>query len=197
MENWLAASPWPGMVLWVIIYISDYYLTIYAAKGFREIGHFKFEGSYELTPQYQNDINALKPISRLHITLLAVYSLVILFLWWFSDKLLYLQGLYLFYLGMFLLLEVAVHVRHFRNIFLIHEVRRNDGVEGQIAYKKTLSYKISAFDFYSFFVLYLIVFILTFSFFFLGGAIMCLANGIKHNQLSKKAAAILEKAHAE
>ena len=65
MELWLAQSPWIGIILWIILYISDYYLTIYSARGFRQIGHFKFEGGPELTPQYEKDIEALKPISRL------------------------------------------------------------------------------------------------------------------------------------
>src|ERR671919_651028 len=116
MESWLATSPWPGVVLWIILYISDYYLTLYSARGFREIRHFQFEGSFELTPQYQKDINALKPVSRLHITLLILYSLLILFIWWLTQYFLYLQGAYLLYLGMFLLLEVAVHIRHLRNV---------------------------------------------------------------------------------
>ncbi len=78
MEYWLSTSPAPGVILWIILYISDYYLTIYSARGFREIGHFQFEGSFELTPQYQKDIDTLRPVSRRHITLLFVYSLIIL-----------------------------------------------------------------------------------------------------------------------
>jgi len=42
MEFWLSTSPVPGVILWVIPYISDYYLTIYSARGFREVGHFHF-----------------------------------------------------------------------------------------------------------------------------------------------------------
>ena len=75
MEFWLATSPVPGVMLWIILYISDYVLTIYSARGFREIGHFQFEGSFELTPQFQRDIDALKPVSTRHIILLLLYSL--------------------------------------------------------------------------------------------------------------------------
>jgi len=35
METWLTLTPWLGVVLWIILYISDYYLTIYSARGFR------------------------------------------------------------------------------------------------------------------------------------------------------------------
>ncbi len=187
MEAWLATSPWPGVVLWIILYISDYYLTLYSARGFREIGHFQFEGSLELTPQYQKDIDALKPISKLHITLLILYSLLILFIWWFTQYFFYLHSAYLLYLGMFLLLEVAVHIRHLRNISLIREIRKYGGVEGQISYRKWFTYKVAAFEFYLSSVLFLIIAALTYSLFFLGGAIMCFGTGFKHSRLAKKA----------
>jgi hypothetical protein len=187
MEAWLAISPWPGVILWIILYISDYYLTLFSAQGFREIGHFQFEGSFELTPQYQKDVDALKPVSRLHITLLILYSLLILFIWWFTQYFFYLRGVYLLYLGMFLLLETAVHIRHLRNIFLIREIRKNGGVGGQIRYQKWFTYSLSAFEFYMFSLLFLIVSALTYSLFFLGGALMCFGTGFKHSRLAKKA----------
>src|SRR5881392_3518340 len=119
MEFWLATSPIPGVILWILLYSSDYFLTIYSARGFHEIGHFQFEGSFELTPQFQKDIDSLKPVSKRHITLLFLYSLLIAFIWWFTKRLLFFPWTYLLYLGMFLLLEVAVHLRHLRNVSLI------------------------------------------------------------------------------
>ncbi|HEX6270040.1 MAG TPA: hypothetical protein VFZ43_07395 [Anaerolineales bacterium] len=187
METWLATSPWPGVVLWIVLYISDYYLTLYSARGFREIGHFQFEGSFELTPQYQKDIDALKPISKLHVTLLVLYTLLILFLWWLTQYFLYLPWAYPLYLGMFLLLEVTVHIRHLRNVALIREIRKNGGVEGQISYRKWFTYKVSAFEFYLSSSLFLLIAALTFSLFFLGGALMCAGTGIKHSRMAKKA----------
>jgi hypothetical protein len=187
MEYWLATNPWPGVILWILLYVSDYYLTIYSARGFREIGHFHFEGSFELTPQYQEDIDALKPVSRLHIILLILYSLLIVFIWWFTKKLLFFPWTYLLYLGMFLLMEVAVHLRHLRNISLIREIRKNGGVEGDIRYRKWFSYRISASEFYLYSGLFLIFAVLIYSPFFLGGAIMCFATGFKHSRLAKKA----------
>jgi hypothetical protein len=187
MEYWLATSPIPGVILWIILYISDYSLTIYSARGFREIGHFQFEGSFELTPQFQKDIDALRPVSKLHIILLVLYSLLIVFIWWFMRFLFYFPWIYLLYLGMFLLLEVAVHLRHLRNVSLIREIRKNGGVEGEIKYRKWFSYRISASEFYLYSALFFVFAMLTYSPFFLGGAIMCFGTGFKHNRLAKKA----------
>lgn len=186
MEYSLAMSPWPGVILWILLYMSDYYLTIYSARGFRETGHFQFEDSFELTPQYQKDINALKPVSKLHIMLLVLYSLLIVFIWWFTRFLFYFPWTYLLYLGMFLLLEVAVHLRHLRNVFLVREIRKGGGIEGKIFYRKWFSYSISATEFYTFGVLFLLIAVLNSSAFFLGGAIMCFATGFKHGRLAKK-----------
>ncbi len=187
MEYFLGISPLPGVILWIILYISDYYLTIYSARGFREIGHVRFEGSFELTPQYQKDIDELKPVSRRHVILLVLYSLLIVFIWWLTKQFYFFPWTYLFYLGMFLLLEVAVHMRHLRNISQIREIRKNGGVEGEISYRKWFSYRISASEFYLYGALFFLFAILAYSPFFLGGSLMCFATGIKHARLAKKA----------
>lgn len=187
MEYWLATSPWPGVILWIILYVSDYYLTIYSARGFRETGHFQFEGSFELTPQYQKDIDALKPVSRRHLTLLVLYSLLIAFIWWLTQQLLFFPWTYLLYLGMFLLMEVAVHMRHLRNIALVREIRKGGGVEGQLAYRKWLSYRLSALEMFAFSTLFLFIAVIAYSPFFLGGAIMCCGLGFRHQRMSARA----------
>jgi hypothetical protein len=187
MEYWLSTSPIPGVILWIILYLSDYYLTIYSARGFHEVGHFRFEGSFELTPQYQKDIDALTPVSKRHIILLVLFSLLIILIWWLTKHLLFFPWTYLLYLGMFLLLEVAVHLRHIRNVSLIREIRKGGGVEGEIKYRKWFSYRISASEFFLYSALFLIFAVLAYSPFFLGGAIMCFATAIKHNRLAKRA----------
>ena len=187
MESWLTTSPWYGVILWIILYTSDYYLTVYSARGFHEVGHFQFEGSFELTPQYQKEIDAHKPVSRLHLSLLVLYTLLLLLIWWFTQSFDFISWTYLLYLGMFLLVEVAVHVRHLRNISIIRLIRKEGGVEGEIKYKKQFSYKISAYDLYSIGVIFLIVALLTYSAFFFGGALMCIGTGFKHSRLAKKA----------
>jgi hypothetical protein len=91
-----------------------------------------------------------------------------------------------FYIGMFLLVEIAVHLRHLRNVALIHEIKKNGGVEGQITYKRWFSYRLSALELYIYATLFLLIALLNSSLFFLGGAIMCYGTGFKHNRLAKK-----------
>jgi hypothetical protein len=189
MQYWLATNPWYGIILWMILYISDYYLTIYSALCFREIGYFQFEGSFELTPHCQKDIEQLRPISRLHIILLFTYSLLIFIVWWITKLSISLEWAYPLYLGMFLLLEVTLHLRHLRNVALIREIKKSGGVEAQIAYRKWFSYRISARELYIYATLFLLVAVLTYSLFFLGGAIICYGIGFKHSRMARKAKA--------
>ena len=190
MEYYISTSPWPGVILWIILYVSDYYLTIYSARGFREINHVQFEGSFELTPQFQKDVDALRSISKRHVFWLIASSLLILLLWWLTERLVSLPWNFLLYqlcLGMFLLLEVAVHIRHLRNVSLIREYRKSGGIEGQISYRRWFTYRMSASELYTFSVLFLIFAVLAYSPFFLGGAITCFATAFKHIRLAKKA----------
>lgn len=186
MQYWLATNPWYGVLLWIILYTSDYYLTIYSARGFREIGHFQFEGSMELTPQFQKDVDNLRLVSKRHIFWLITSSLLILGLWWITRYSIYLEWSYLLFLGMFLLLEVAVHLRHLRNVSIIREIRKNGGVDGQIKYKQWFSYRNSASELYITGTLFLLIALLTYSLFFFGGAITSYATGFKHSGLAKK-----------
>ena len=87
---------------------------------------------------------------------------------------------------MFLCLEIGVHLRHLRNVSLIREIRKSGGVDGQISYRKWFSYRISASEFHIFSALFLLIAVLTYSPFFLGGAIMCFANRVQAQQVGKK-----------
>jgi hypothetical protein len=44
MLYWLSTRLWLGLMLWIILHISDYYIMLYTARGIKEIGHIQFEG---------------------------------------------------------------------------------------------------------------------------------------------------------
>ncbi len=180
MEQWLTNSPWPGMVLWTLIYISDYYMTIASARKYQNHPNLGFEGSFELTPQFQKDVDALKPISRRHILMLLLTNILLLFLWWLFSLVDFPQG-FLLPLGMFLLMEVAVHFRHFRTYHLLTQVEKHGGMEGRVVQSRWLTYNTSAFELLSMGVLFLLASILTFSLFFFGGALACFALAYSHH----------------
>ena len=115
MESWLTLNPWIGMILWTIIYISDYVMTIASARKYKSNPHIEFEGSYELTAQFEKDVNALNPVSKRHILMLILTNLLLIIFWQLFSLLQFQRG-FAFVLGMLLLMEIGVHLRH--RIFL-------------------------------------------------------------------------------
>ena len=164
-------------------HVSDCYLTVRFARGFKRLGTFQFERGFELTLQFQQDINNLRPFSRLHVTLLTLYSLLILALWYVIVSFMGWDRLFLMCLGLFLLLEAVVDLWHFRDLFLIREIEKHGGVVGQFSYRKWFSYRLSAFELTLYFALFLNVAILTYSSFLSGGSMMYSGNA-KHCRLA-------------
>lgn len=181
METWLTTNPWIGMLAWTVAYISDYTITIASARKYRSNPHLEFEGSYELTPQFENDVNALNLVSRRHILLLGLTNVILLLFWWGFSLLGNRQGFSLI-LGMFLLMEVGVHFRHFRSYHLLSLDESHGGLEGRISYRRWLLFSTSAFEFMCFSALFLLTALITNSLFFLGGSISCLSLAINHQR---------------
>jgi len=63
MAGVFAESLWVGPVLWAGLYVSDYVLTIACARLYQAQNKIVFEGSYEITPMFQADVNALRRVS--------------------------------------------------------------------------------------------------------------------------------------
>jgi hypothetical protein len=178
---------WPGLVAWTILYISDYSLTIACARLYQAGAREKiaFEGSYEITPYYQGDINALRSLSPRFLAAL-LFSLVWLSaVWWLAMES-FFPAMYAFLLGGMILLELAIHVRHFRNLVLFRAIVGSDAVRGRIEYPRRLMLRMSSIEILAFSGLFAVVFAFTGSWFVLGGAVTCLSLAFKHFRLARK-----------
>jgi inorganic pyrophosphatase len=54
---------WLGPLAWAVLYSSDLILTITCARPYQAQHKIVFEGSYEITPFYRADVNALRYFS--------------------------------------------------------------------------------------------------------------------------------------
>lgn len=74
---------WLRLAVWSALYVSDYSMTIKCARLYQESVRDKivFEGSYELTPYFQSDIDALRRVS-LKFILALLWTSILLFLVW-------------------------------------------------------------------------------------------------------------------
>ena len=176
---------WPGLVAWTVLYLSDYSLTIACTRLYQAGARDKIalEGSYEITPYYQRDINALRRVSPRFVAALILSLVWLSLIWWFAMQI--WPPMYSFSLGAAVLLELAVHMRHFRNLVLFRALVGSDAVRGRIEYPRRLMLRMSSLECVAFSGLFGVVFLFTGSWFVLGGAVACLSLGAKHLRLAR------------
>ena len=185
----MLTNPWLALAVWLLSYAADYYLTLYSARLYRQSAqaHITFEGSFELTPYYQKDIDGLRRVSPRFI-LAVVWSVLLLeLIWYLSVVVVKVPELFQFLLGGLVLREAAVLVRHARNIALFRALRGGQGLHGQVQYARWLSLRQSATELGSFGVLFGLLALALGSWFLAGGAFACLATGAQHWLRSRKA----------
>ena len=171
---------WPGLILWVVLYISDYTFTIVCARLYRDgVREFiAFEGSFELTPYYQKDVDSLRRISpRFVIALIA--TLTVLVALWMLSQLVWPAG-YAIGLGALVLVEAAIHTRHLRNYFLFRRILAGGAVRGRIEYNRPAMMELSSYELLAFAGVYLLIFVATLDPFVGGGVAGCLSIAGKH-----------------
>lgn len=182
MDIFIAGKVLMVIVLWAITYTLDYYLTILGARLYKDGAnrHIVFEGSYELTPAFKEDVDSLLLVSPTFVRNLVLSCLAIFVVWLVDVE--FRGGYYIFagLVGAFFLREAAIYVRHIRNIAMFLFVRAEDSIRGRIEYRKWLTLRISATELFSFSIFYYLLYQLDRSWFFLGGAFACLVTGIQH-----------------
>ena len=186
MANFFLSTPWPGLVAWWICYISDYALTLWGARLYRKGACEKiaFSGSYELTPYYQGDIDKLKFLSRRFVIALLLSSVALAAVWRLTVQT--VPEAYSFVLGTFILTEMAVHVRHVRNVFLFRAINNSDAVRGRVEYTREITLQMSSVELLGFSGMYAVMFAFTGSWFILGGAVKCLVTAKQHRRMSRE-----------
>jgi hypothetical protein len=176
---------WPAAAVWSLLYISDYALTMICARLYRAQDTIVFEGSYELNPLFQRDVDSLRVVSpRFVFTLLLILGLLA-FLWRLNEQS-PAPELWQFVLGCLIIVQLAVHMRHVRNLFLFRSIKNTDLIRGRIAYARTLAFRISSVEWFAFSGLFLILFAFTQSWFILGGATACFFLGANRRRLARR-----------
>ena len=176
---------WPGLLAWTVLYISDYSLTIMCARLYQGGASEKmaFEGSYEITPYYQRDIDSLRRLSPRFFAALLLSLVWLVLIWWLAMEI--WPPMYSFGLGAVILLELGIHMRHVRNLVLFRALVGSDAVRGRIEYPRRLMLRISSIEGLAFSGMFAVIFLFTGSWFVLGGAFTCLSLAGKHLRLAR------------
>jgi hypothetical protein len=173
MDNPFESLP-VAVVLWLIVYVADYYLTLYGRQLWLQNAKdlLSFQGSYELNPYYQKDVDANKWVSRRFIFMVAFGILWMLFMWG-ATHYLNLPQVFPAAMGFLLLMEIVVLSSHVQNIRLFKSAAITGSVEGHISYARWVSMDGTAWKFAYWGVIYLIFALLLSNWFFAGGALSC------------------------
>src|SRR5579859_1661668 len=126
-----------ALALWIILYSCDYYLSIHAnqLRAKYAESHFGFDGSFELNPYYQKDIDANRRVSQrfLLMLLLFILWLALIYILAFSLK---IPELFSVGVGYLLLLELPILDGHVANITLFNSMKTPSAVVGSIAFAR-------------------------------------------------------------
>ena len=176
---------WPWLAVWVVLYISDYTLTLTCARLYQRGVKDKiaFEGSFEITPYFQRDIDSLRSISPRFVLALLASSFWVFVLWQLLAK--SAPQVYFFALGAVILVELAIHMRHLRNLFFFRAAC-SDAVRGRIEYSRRVVLRLSFLELLGFSGLFFVLFAFTRSWFVMGGSVGCLVLACKHWSFARK-----------
>jgi hypothetical protein len=189
LTDFFRESPWPGLILWVALFVSDYALTIAGARMYRAQDKIVFEGSFEITPLYQGDIDGLKLVSPRFLLVAFLISTLLWLMWRVTAVPGIWSDGYPLALGIMVGIQLPIHIRHLRNWFLFKHALGADGVRGRFEYPRRILLQISAMELIAFAGGFCVLSVVTGSWFMLGGAIACAITGWKHNRLARNHAA--------
>ena len=189
MRDFFLSSPWPGAIAWALIYISDYVLTITCARLYRRnvANKIVFEGSFELNPIFQRDVDSLKIVSPRFLLLLVLTSTLFTIYWVLAVP--SSPWLYTGLLGAAICMELAIHVRHLGNLHLFSTTLTAEQLRGRMEYARPLMLRMSSVQIFGFAILFAVAFAFTGSYFVAGGMLSCLSLAGKQWYLSRRAAA--------
>ena len=173
------------MLVWSLFYVSDYALTLKCSRLYAAQQTIRFEGSYELTPTFQKDIDSLRVVSPRFLFALLLTLGMLGFLWLLNEQS-PAPFLWQFILGCLICVQLAVHTRHLRNLLLFRSINSSNSVQGRIEYARGLLLRMSSWECFVVSGFFLVLFGFTRSWFILGGVVQCFVTGIKHYRLASR-----------
>lgn len=186
----LVQAPLGPILLFIAIYLLDYWLTLYGARlyesGAKDV--IAFEGSYELNEFFVDDIDRRRRFSLRLLLAMALYSSILWATWSLSYQQLVPVPVYSLFAGALLLIEGPVIIRHLRNIFIFRRALAEHGISGDLKYSRNTLAAGSALEMLSFSGLYLSLALATSNCLLGGGALGCLILGMRDVDSARQAA---------
>ena len=176
-----------ALVLWVIVYLCDYFLTIHGNSLRLKYAkdHIGMDGSYELNPYYQKDIDTNNRLSRRFILMLVLF-IVWLILMWYCANILKVPEVFSAATGYLILMELPILERHIQNISQFNAMKTPGAVVGYITYARWIQLALVGHIFGYWLIAYLLLFLLTGSWLFIGGSVAMLGLVIRYSSRGQR-----------
>ena len=182
IERLIISNPWSALIVGVLAYGVGYYLGLYEAYLYH-IGaksYLVLEGDYELTPALQAAIFKRRWVNGRFLAVVFFLTVGILAMWQITIRQYNRPDVLTFLMGGLVLYEAAAGIQHLRNIVLFYYAPKSANLQGKITYSKRLVHTLSFYEMYGFVALYLIMFLVSATWFYLGGALTCFVAGRRH-----------------
>ncbi len=172
-----------AVVLWIVVYVADYYLTLYGRQLWLKNAQsfFKLGGSYELNPYYQKDVDANNRVSRRFIFMLSFGVIWMLCVYLFTQYL-DLRQVFPAAVGFLVLPEMVVLSTHVQNVRLFKLAAVPDAVQGEISYARWVSLDGTAWKFGYWALVFLCCALLMSNWFFVGGVLSCFSIFLRYRR---------------
>lgn len=187
IDTVLINYPLVAVGIWIVLYVSDYYLTLWGARLYHTRARAFVElGSYEMEPIFQKDIDGLRSVSPRFIRYLLLSSALLLLVWWMSLEWAHVPSFYVVTVGAYLLVELMVHMRHLRNIVLFRSLGVPGAAEGHLRYARWVTEQVHVVDLGAFAALFAICYVVSGEILFVGGVLGCLGVLRRHARNAKR-----------
>jgi len=184
MFDTILESPLAPCLIWAMLYISDYYTTIACARLYHAQDKIVYEGSFEITPIFQADVNALRRVSPRFLGILLVSTVYLYWVRSLTSPADVTFGFYVTCLGALFLVELTVHARHLRNWFQLSRVV--PFLRGRLEYPRGAMLRASSLELLTFALLYAILYGVTGHPFVLGGVLGNALLSVNHYRLATR-----------
>ena len=181
-------SSWLLIPLWVVLFLLDDYLTVLVARRYDQQSEaiIEFQGGYELTPQYKQEIAEHRLFGPMFLRSLILLTIVLVLVRSVVQYGWVPVSAYQFVAGALILASCAVNIRHAQNLVFFGIIPVPERPIGRISYPLSFSYRGSAIGFLAFGLFYLLLSLILGSWFVLGGALACSVTAISHWRFSNQ-----------
>jgi len=177
---------WIGLALWVVSYLCDYYMTLYANRLRMQYTapYIEIEGSFELNPYYQKDIDSQRKVSSRFIFMLLFVSGWLAFTWFLADMVHITALIFPVALGIFLIPEFNVLGNHIILISTFRMMSVPGAAEGHLKQARWMIVRATAHRMGYWALFCFILFLLTGNLLLFGGALGELRSFLRYNRMS-------------